>query len=78
MKNVEMRLDNASMTEAQRIEPTFEGVKVRNPDLARPMFVKCSPGLGELGSAWPEVGGEVRVHSANGWVGTGQRKLLEL
>lgn len=45
MKNVEMRLDNASMTEAQRIEPTFEGVKVRNPDLARPVSVKCSPGL---------------------------------
>lgn len=42
MKNVEMRLDNASMTEAQRIEPTFEGVKVRDPDLARPVFVRSA------------------------------------
>jgi hypothetical protein len=42
VKNVEMRLDNASMRELQRIEPTFEGVKVRDPDLARPMCVRSA------------------------------------
>lgn len=64
MKNVEMRLDNASVTEAQRIKPTFEGVKVRNPDLARPMFVRSLD--------WLDQGDEVRVHT--GAEGGGYRK----
>lgn len=59
MKNVEMRLDNASMTEAQRIKPTFEGIKVRNPDLARANV--CPLGQARTGLGFDQDD-EVRVH----------------
>lgn len=75
MKNVEMRLDNASMTEPQRIEPTFEGVKVRNPDLARPML--CPLGQARTGLGFDQ-GDEVRVHADGEGGGYRQPKLLEL